>query len=123
MNKNRSVSEWLELWGDFEKYGSLTGHLRAKSAMQSLLVVVVQEFDADAPQPPAMSAEEEKWLLDKMAIVKRKQITFYLDLYLRHADKYCESDRRFAAYRKISERKAIVRLAEARGYCEALFEI
>ena len=119
MKKNRSVSEWLQLWGDFENYGGGI-NLGSKSNMQTIQVVIVQEFDPDAPLPPNITEEEEKWLLDSMAIVKRRQNEFYRNLQLKYVHGF--SDRRLAAVRKITPRKAETLIAEASGYCKHLFE-
>lgn len=120
LNKNRSVTDILFLWGDWEREGSnYTKHLQPRSNMLTISAVVVN--DSDRPPSPELDDDCAMWVCKRMAHVKREKPHHYKILKEHYVLRL--SSVRIAKFNKVNRHQVSGMLHLAEGYCEAVFEI
>jgi len=114
MIKKRCVTEWLELWGEWERCGSnYLKHLQPHSNMLAVDMVAVYE---DTPPPPELNDDDARIICEQMAALKRKTPRHFRLLKQYYVLRL--STTRMAAFNKTTRDDLRLSLAKAEGYCE-----
>jgi hypothetical protein len=120
MIKTRTVTEWLELWGDWEGYGrDYTKHLQPRSNMLTIGEVVIK--DSDRAPLPELTDDAALWVCGRMAFIKREKPHHYK--VLREYYVLRLSSVKMAAFNKCSRHNIASLLSAAEGYAECILEM
>lgn len=116
--KQRSIQEWLDLWGEWERVGSnYTKHLQPKSCMLSLDAVVVR---LDFSPEPELADDEARFICGVMAHIKSSSPYNYRVLKLRYLSGL--SMPRLKAFLKVGQDKCYELLGAAEIYADEVMQ-
>jgi hypothetical protein len=116
--QKRTAEEILILWGDWERdRRNFLAPLGYKSAMLAITIIAVRD---DAPPEPALLDDDQKWVCDVMARIKRESFRSYRILYMKFVLGY--SQERIRGYLKMRKTRACEEIQLAIFYAEAVIK-
>jgi hypothetical protein len=117
--QKRTVTQWLELWGEWERKGSKPWNLGSKSSMLSIDAGYLKS----STWVRAMANDDEAWWLHSIMIeIKNKRLDYYEYLFDVHAERKTFVTIGYEKTPRIDWRTASKNYGRAVAYVECLFE-